>query len=54
MSSFAKKIQANQDKETLLLVTGKRAKHRCPYCHRFTLWRTTKDGKSKVCHWCGK
>lgn len=54
MGNLAKKIQAYQDKQILKDVWGKTPKHRCPSCHRFTLWHLSKDGKSKECHWCKK
>lgn len=52
MSSMGKKIQANEDKKFLLRKTGKTPKHRCPVCHRFTMWFTARDGKTKNCYWC--
>lgn len=48
MASFTKQIRDKKDKELIKKITGKTPKHRCPDCHRFTLWMN--DGKSK--HQC--
>lgn len=52
MASMTRQIQANNDKTFLLNKMGKKAKHRCPVCHRFTLWVLSKDGKRSNCYWC--
>lgn len=52
MGNMAKQIQANEDKKFLLKKTGKTPKHRCPVCHRFSMWFISKDGKSRNCYWC--
>ena len=48
MGNFAKKIRDQKDKELIKRMTGKVPKHRCPECHRFTLWITD----SNVKHQC--
>lgn len=48
MSSLSKKIRDVEDKKRIKEMTGKTPKHRCPVCHRFTMW--INDGKSK--HQC--
>ncbi len=48
MGSLSKKIRDTEDKERIKKMTGKTPKHRCPDCHRFTVWFN--DGKSK--HQC--
>lgn len=50
MSNFAKKLRDEEDKKYLKQLTGKTPKHRCPICHRFTLW--TNEGKQKKCLMC--
>ena len=50
MSNFAKKLRDEEDKKKLKQLTGKTPKHRCPVCHRFSLW--TNDGKIKKCLMC--
>lgn len=47
MSNFVKKIRDNQDKEKIKQLTGKTPKHRCPECHRFTLWINDEKGKHR-------
>lgn len=51
MGNLAKKIRDNQDKEFILRKTGKMPKHRCPDCHRFTLWINNGNYKNQ-CLWC--
>jgi len=51
MGNLGKKIMDNQDKQMLKDAWGKTPKHRCPNCHRFTLWHLDKKG-NKLCHWC--
>lgn len=45
MGNLVKKIRDNQDKEKIRKLTGKTPKHRCPVCHRFTLWINDDKGK---------
>jgi ribosomal protein S27E len=45
MSNFAKKIRDMKDKEMIQRVTGETPKHRCPDCHRFTVWINTENTK---------
>ena len=45
MSSFAKQIRDRKDKEMIEKITGKVPKHRCPECHRFTLWINNENTK---------
>ena len=53
MGNPTKKIQDNKDKEFILRTTGKKPKHRCPVCHRFTVWIKNKDNKGTTCVFCG-
>lgn len=50
MSNLAKQIRDKNDKEKIKKLTGKTPKHRCPICHRFTLWAN--DGKERKCLMC--
>jgi len=50
MSNFSKKIRDEEDKKRIKKITGKTPKHRCPICHRFTLWAS--DGKYRKCLMC--
>lgn len=50
MSNLAKKLRDEEDKKQIKKLTGMTPKHRCPVCHRFTLWKT--NGKQKVCLMC--
>lgn len=46
MSNLKKKIRDNNDKRVLKDMFGREPKHRCPKCHRFSLWvPNKKDGK---------
>ena len=45
MSNFEKQIRDTKDKEMIRRATGKTPKHRCPVCHRFTLWMNTENTK---------
>lgn len=51
MANLAKKVRDENDKRVLKEKFGKTPKHRCPVCHRFSLWTTGKDGK-KTCIMC--
>ena len=48
MSNFVKKLRDEEDKRKIKQMTGKIPKHRCPVCHRFTLW----INNDKVKHQC--
>ncbi len=52
MGSINRQIQANNDKLVLKKISGKTPKHRCPVCHRFTIWFTPKGTNNKECYWC--
>ena len=52
MGNLNKKIQDNKDKEELTKLSGKKPKHRCPVCHRFTLMFIQNNGTTKDCYWC--
>lgn len=41
--SWVKKARDNQDKKVLMETFGKKPKHRCPICHRFSLWVPKKN-----------
>ena len=45
MANLAKKLRDEEDKKQIKKLTGKTPKHRCPICHRFTLWAN--DGKQE-------
>jgi hypothetical protein len=47
-----KKIQDNIDKLEIKIMYGRVAKHRCPKCHRFSLFIKNKEGKVECirCH----
>lgn len=45
MSNFAKKLRDKEDKKKIKKLTGKTPKHRCPVCHRFTLWINNENTK---------
>lgn len=47
MSNLSKKIRDEQDKKLILKMTGKTPKHRCPVCHRFTLWINKENSKNQ-------
>lgn len=51
MTSLAKKIRDNNDKKVLKQTFGKEPKHRCPVCHRFTLFNHN-DPKLKEHNGC--
>lgn len=50
MANLAKKLRDEEDKKQIKKLTGKTPKHRCPICHRFTMW--TVDGKERKCLMC--
>lgn len=50
MSNLSKKLRDEEDKRRLKKLTGKTPKHRCPVCHRFSLW--SDNGKVKICLMC--
>lgn len=46
MGNPHKKIRDENDKKVLKEMFGRAPKHRCPVCHRFSLWVPSKvDGK---------
>ena len=47
MANLAKQIRDKKDKEMIKKMTGKTPKHRCPVCHRFTLWMNDKQYKNQ-------
>lgn len=51
MSNFAKKLRDEEDKKKIKQLTGKTPKHRCPVCHRFTLW-INNDKEKNQCLMC--
>lgn len=54
MGNLAKKVRDNNDKKVLKQMFGKEPKHRCPVCHRFSLWVPSKKngGKGTECVMC--
>lgn len=50
MANLAKKLRDEEDKKQIKKLTGKTPKHRCPICHRFTMWAV--DGKERKCLMC--
>lgn len=50
MSNISKKIRDEEDKKRLKKLTGTTPKHRCPVCHRFSLW--SDNGKVRICLMC--
>lgn len=53
MSSMARKIKRNQERDTMLKQYGKKPKTKCPKCGKLTLFRY-KDKKMKeiICVQC--
>lgn len=51
MRNLQKKVRDNNDKKTLKQMFGKEPKHRCPVCHRFTLFNYN-DPKLKKHNGC--
>lgn len=54
MGSLNKKIRDNNDKRTFKEMFGKEPKHRCPVCHRFSLFdhKDTRLNAFKGCIMC--
>lgn len=54
MASLQKKFRDNNDKRVLKEKFGKEPKHRCPVCHRFTLFdhKDTRLNPYKGCVMC--
>lgn len=52
MSSLYKKVRDNNDKRVLKQAFGRTPKHRCPVCHRFSLWVPNKDTGKPECVMC--
>lgn len=52
MGNLAKKIRDENDKKVLKEMFGREPKHRCPVCHRFSLWVPSKNGKESECVMC--
>ena len=52
MSNLAKKMRDENDKRVLFQAFGKRPKHRCPKCHRFSLWLPNKKSGKIECVMC--
>lgn len=50
MGNLKKKLRDENDKKVLKEMFGKTPKHRCPECHRFSLW--SQDPKHKGCVMC--
>lgn len=55
MSSIARKIKRNQERDTMLKKYGKKPKAKCPNCGKLTLFRyKDKYGKEIICVQCGE
>ena len=52
MPNLRKKIRDENDKKVWREMFGKEPKHRCPVCHRFSLWVPKKNGKGTECVMC--
>ena len=55
MSNLDKKVRDNNDKKVLKEMFGKNPKHRCPVCHRFSLFNHNDEKLKKhngclMCH----
>lgn len=48
MASLQKKIRDENDKNQLQKIFGKRPKHRCSECHRFSIWMNNSNFKGCV------
>ena len=50
MSSLARKIRRNKEREDMLAKYGKKPKHACPKCKKLTLFQRVKEknGKEKI------
>ena len=51
MGNLVKKVRDENDKRVLKQMFGKAPKHRCPYCHRFSLFNRN-DPKLKEHNGC--
>ena len=52
MSNLAKKMRDENDKKVLQQTFGRKPKHRCPECHRFSLWLPNKKTSKIECVMC--
>lgn len=52
MSNLAKKMMDKNDKKVLQQTFGRKPKHRCPECHRFSLWLPNKKTGKIECVMC--
>ena len=52
MTNYSKKIRDNQDKEVLFNTFNKKPKHRCPKCHRFSLFIYNNKANKTECVMC--
>ena len=52
MSNLAKKTRDENDKKVLQQAFGRKPKHRCPECHRFSLWLPNKKTGKIECVMC--
>lgn len=52
MSNLAKKMRYEKDKKVLSQAFGRKPKHRCPECHRFSLWLPNKKTGKIECVMC--
>ena len=50
--SLKKKLRDEHDKRTLKETFGREPKHRCPKCHRFSLWLPSKQTGKSECVMC--
>ena len=52
MSNLAKKMRDEKDKKVLSQAFGRKPKHRCSECHRFSLWLPNKKTGKIECVMC--
>lgn len=52
MGNLHKKIRDENDKKVLKQMFGRTPKHRCPICHRFSLWVPSKETGKPECVMC--
>ena len=52
MGNTAKKFRDTNDKKVLKEMFGREPKHRCPKCHRFSLWVPSKKNGKPECVMC--
>ena len=52
MSNLAKKMRDENDKKVLSQAFGRKPRHRCPICHRFSLWLPNKKTGKIECVMC--